>query len=114
MAVGGAGVERADVGWGGGDNLGLSARQNFQPWRCWAFPRGYPPWARQLCTWTDPGHQGSQRDLPGQCQLPLGPEETAQGARVCPGPTPSPQPSVSGWVTEPAGNPTPAKPRAET
>lgn len=35
--------------WGGvrGDNLGLSARQNFQPWNCWAFPRGYPPLARR-------------------------------------------------------------------
>lgn len=73
-----------------------------------------PPWARQPRTWTDPGHQGSQQELPGQHRLPLGPEETAQGARVCPVPTPSPQPSVSGWVTEPAGNPTPAKPRAET
>lgn len=42
------------VGWG--DNPGLSARQNFQPWSCWAFPRGHPPWARQQRTWTDPGH----------------------------------------------------------
>lgn len=35
----GGGAERADVGWGGGgDNPGLSARQSFQPWSCWAFP----------------------------------------------------------------------------
>lgn len=38
MCVGG--TVRADVRWSGEDNLGLSARQSFQPWSCWTFPGG--------------------------------------------------------------------------
>lgn len=89
MAAGGYAV-RADVGRGGGDDRCLSACQSFQPWSRWTFPRRCPSWASQLSTWTAPGHQGSQQVLPGQCCLPLGPVETAEGARVCPVPTPSP------------------------
>ena len=69
--MGGGVYSESGCGVGWGDSLGLSARQSFQPWSSWSFPRGCPPKARQPCAWTDPGHQCSQQGSAGTARDPL-------------------------------------------
>lgn len=78
------------------------------------FPQRVPTLGQAAGCLNRPWPSGLPAGSAWDCQPSSGPEEPAQGARVCPVPTPSPQPSVPSWVTELAGNPTPAKPTAET
>lgn len=86
------GAVRADVGCGRGDSLGLSARQSFQPWSCWTFPRDCPPWARPTVHLDRPWPLEFPVEVyPGSASSPEGPRRPHKvpGSALCPPPPPS-------------------------
>lgn len=84
----GYGESGCGVGWGG--QLRPLCLSEFPALELVDFPRRVPTLGQATVHLARPWPSGFPAGSAWDCQLPLGPKETAQGARVCPVPTPSP------------------------
>lgn len=76
------------VGWGGQPRP--LCPSEFPALKLLDFPQKVPTLSRATVRWDRPRPPGIPAGSAWECQLLLRPEEMAQGARVCPVPTPSP------------------------